>query len=64
MSPVRKKPSARHHLGGLVGALPVAGHHLRAADGDLAGLAGGTSRRPSSSSSFSSVPGSGRPMVP
>jgi hypothetical protein len=30
-----------HHLGGLVGALPVAGHHLRAADGDLARRAQG-----------------------
>jgi hypothetical protein len=29
----------RHDLGGLVGALPVAGHHLRALDRDLARLA-------------------------
>ena len=29
----------RHDLGGLVGPLPVAGHHLRAADADLARLA-------------------------
>ena len=28
-----------HHLGGFVGALPVAGHHLRPARADLAGLA-------------------------
>src|SRR5439155_25765494 len=31
-------PPGEHHLGGLVGAIPVAARHLRAADADLADL--------------------------
>jgi hypothetical protein len=53
----------RHHLGGLVIALPVAGHHLRAADRDLAG---GTQRQVLAVvvRIAMSVDGTGRPMVP
>ena len=36
ISPVRKKPSFGHHLGGLVGTPPIAGHHLRPARADFA----------------------------
>jgi hypothetical protein len=42
----------RHDLGGFVRALPVAGHDLRALDGDLAGLAQLGDVWPPSSTSF------------
>ena len=70
MSPVwnqiRPSGSARSACGALVRLVPVALHHLRARDAELAGLADAAARAcpVSTSTTFMSVSDTGRPIVP
>ena len=63
MSPVRSQ-SPNHHLGGLVGPVPVAAHHLRTAHADLADLADARAPRRRRRGCEMSVEGIGSPIEP